>query len=57
VSTELNEIRDQAASWTTLIESGEMSDVQRNEFHLWLLEPAHVRALTELWSGAESSLE
>jgi len=47
VSTELNEIRDQAASWTTLLESGEMSDAQRSEFHLWLLEPAHVRALRE----------
>jgi transmembrane sensor len=45
--SELNEIRDQAASWTTLLDSGEMSDAQRNEFHLWLLEPAHVRALRE----------
>src|SRR6185312_16544435 len=47
VRTELNGIRDQAALWTTLIESGEMSDAQRKEFHLWLLEPAHVRALRE----------
>ena len=47
VRKELNEIRDEAASWTTLIESGEMSDSQRAEFHSWLLEPAHVRALRE----------
>ena len=47
MSTELNAIHDQAASWTTMIESGEMTDAQRNEFHLWLLEPAHVRALRE----------
>lgn len=48
VRKELNEIRAQAASWITVLESGEMSDIQREEFHVWLLVPAHERALKEL---------
>lgn len=40
----------QAASWTTLLESGEMSDTQRAAFHAWLEEPRNVRALGEFRS-------
>ena len=35
----------EAASWTTLLESGEMSQTQLQTFHRWLEEPLHARAL------------
>jgi transmembrane sensor len=37
---------DQAAAWTTLVESGEMSDEQRQAFHAWLEDPRHQREWT-----------
>jgi len=39
--------RDQAAAWTILLDSGEMSDDQRVDFHTWLDEPRNARALSE----------
>ena len=39
---------EQAASWTTLLESGEMSESQRAAFHAWLEVPRNVRALGEV---------
>lgn len=38
-------IDTEAASWTTLLESGVMSQAQREAFHCWLGEPPHARAL------------
>lgn len=43
----LNPIKE-AASWTTLVDSGEMSDTQRREFHAWLDEPRNARAHSEI---------
>jgi transmembrane sensor len=40
-------VRDQAAAWTTLLESGEMSATERERFHLWLEEPANARVMGE----------
>jgi len=37
----------EAASWTTLVDSGEMSDGQRQEFHSWLEVPHNARAHSE----------
>ena len=37
----------EAASWTTLVDSGELSDSQRQEFHAWLDEPRNARAHSE----------
>jgi len=43
---ELNEIDNQAAWWTTVLDSGEdMSEADRVRFHEWLLNPANARAL------------
>jgi transmembrane sensor len=42
-----NTARDEAAAWTILLDSGEMSDDQRVEFHAWLDEPRNARALSE----------
>ena len=39
--------RDEAAVWTILLDSGEMSDDQRVGFHTWLDEPRNARALSE----------
>jgi transmembrane sensor len=39
--------RDEAAVWTILLDSGEMSDDQRVDFHAWLDEPRNARALSE----------
>jgi transmembrane sensor len=38
----------QAAAWTTLVDSGEMSEEQRLDFHAWLDEPRNARALSEI---------
>lgn len=45
VRKELDEIDNQAAWWTTVLDSGEMSDSERVRFHEWLLNPANARAL------------
>jgi transmembrane sensor len=45
--TARNNARDEAAAWTVLLDSGEMSDNQRVEFHAWLDEPRNARALSE----------
>ncbi|HVW68518.1 MAG TPA: FecR domain-containing protein [Steroidobacteraceae bacterium] len=50
VRTGSHQTVEQAASWTTLLESGEMSDSQRQAFHAWLEEPRNVRALGEFRS-------
>jgi transmembrane sensor len=42
----LNPIKE-AASWTTLVDSGEMSESQRRDFHVWLDEPRNARAHSE----------
>jgi transmembrane sensor len=47
VRKELNEIRDQAASWTTWLESGDNSEASLQEFHLWCADPQNARALSE----------
>jgi transmembrane sensor len=39
--------RDQAAMWTTMLESGEMSSDELKSFHVWLEEPTNARALSE----------
>ena len=39
--------RDEAAVWTILLDSGEMSDDQRVDLHAWLDEPRNARALSE----------
>ena len=41
-------ILDQAAAWTTLVDSGEMSEEKRLDFHTWLDEPRNARALSEM---------
>ena len=43
----LNPIKE-AASWTTLVDSGEMTDAQRRDFHAWLDDPRNVRAHSEM---------
>lgn len=40
-------VLDQAAAWTTIVDSGEMSEEQRLDFHAWLDEPRNARALSE----------
>lgn len=41
-------LRDQAASWTTLVESGELlSEAQLQDFHSWLGIPRNARAFQE----------
>jgi transmembrane sensor len=46
VRKQLDEIDNQAASWTLRLDSGdEMSEADRVRFHEWLLNPAHARAL------------
>jgi transmembrane sensor len=46
VRKELDEIDNQAAWWTMVLDSGdEMSDADRVRFHEWLLNPANARAL------------
>jgi transmembrane sensor len=45
VRKESDEIDIQAAWWTTALDSGEMSDADRVQFHEWLLSPANARAL------------
>ena len=46
---ELNtNVLDEAAAWTTLVDSGEMSEEQRVDFHSWLDEPRNARALSEV---------
>jgi transmembrane sensor len=47
VPKELNEIRDQAASWTTWIESGDNTEARLQEFHHWCSDPQNARALSE----------
>jgi len=39
---------DEAAFWTTVVDSGEMSEEQRVDFHAWLDEPRNARALSEV---------
>src|ERR1700704_2190540 len=39
-------IRDQAAAWTHLLDSGGLSDSQRQAFHAWLEDPRHAREFT-----------
>jgi transmembrane sensor len=41
-----NNSRDEAAAWTILLDSGEMSDAERSDFHVWLDEPRNARALS-----------
>ncbi len=50
IHTGSNNPVEQAASWTTLLESGEMSGTEREAFHAWLEEPRNVRALGEFRS-------
>jgi transmembrane sensor len=46
--SELNPtVLNQAAAWTTMVDSGEMSEEQRLDFHAWLDEPRNARALSE----------
>ena len=42
----LNPIKE-AATWTTLVDSGEMSESQRRDFHAWLDDPRNARAHSE----------
>ena len=42
-----NTARDEAVAWTVLLDSGEMSDVQRQDLHAWLEEPYNARSLSE----------
>jgi transmembrane sensor len=39
-------IRDQASVWATLLDSGDLSETQRRDFHVWLEDPRHERELT-----------
>jgi transmembrane sensor len=39
---------DEAAAWTNALDSGEMSEDQRVDFHAWLDDPRHARALGEM---------
>jgi ferric-dicitrate binding protein FerR (iron transport regulator) len=41
-------VRNQAAEWTTIVDSGEMSEELRLDFHTWLDEPRNARALSEM---------
>jgi ferric-dicitrate binding protein FerR (iron transport regulator) len=41
-------VLEEAGVWKTVIDSGEMSEEQRLEFHAWLDEPRNGRALTEI---------
>jgi transmembrane sensor len=46
---ELNSaVHEQAAFWSTRLDSDEMSEEQRVDFHSWLDEPRHARALSEV---------
>lgn len=47
MSLRTESIRDQAAAWTTLLESGEMSALDLERFHLWLEDPANARVIGE----------
>jgi transmembrane sensor len=47
VRKDLNEIRDQAAGWTTWLDSGDASETKLLEFHRWCENPLHARALSE----------
>jgi transmembrane sensor len=38
-------IRDQASVWATLLDSGDLSEGQRKDFHVWLEDPRHEREL------------
>ncbi|MDB6044031.1 MAG: fec operon regulator FecR [Gammaproteobacteria bacterium] len=38
-------IRDQASVWATLLDSGDLSETQRRDFHGWLEDPRHEREL------------
>jgi transmembrane sensor len=39
---------DQAATWNALVDSGDMSEEQRVDFHSWLDEPRNARAMSEV---------
>jgi transmembrane sensor len=39
-------IRDQASVWATLLDSGDLSETQRRDFHVWLEDPRNERELT-----------
>jgi transmembrane sensor len=41
-------VMNEAAEWTTILESGEMTEEQRLDFHAWLDEPRNARALSEM---------
>jgi ferric-dicitrate binding protein FerR (iron transport regulator) len=41
-------VLEEAGEWKTIIDSAEMSEKQRLEFHAWLDEPRNKRALTEI---------
>ena len=41
-------VLEEAGKWKTLVDSAEMSEKQRLEFHAWLGEPHNRRALTEV---------
>jgi transmembrane sensor len=41
-------VMSEAAEWTTILESGEMTEEQRLDFHAWLDEPRNARALSEI---------
>jgi transmembrane sensor len=43
-----SKVVDEAAAWSTLVDSGEMSEEQRVDFHSWLDEPRHARALSDV---------
>lgn len=47
MSLRTESIRDQAAAWTTLLESGAMSALDLERFHLWLEDPANARVMGE----------
>ena len=38
-------VLDQAAEWTTIVDSGEMSEEQRLDFNTWVDEPQNAREL------------
>ena len=38
-------VLDQAAEWTTIVDSGEMSEEQRLDFNTWVDEPHNAREL------------
>jgi transmembrane sensor len=46
--TESNQaIRDEAAYWTTQLDSGEMTEAELQSFHAWLEKPRNARAFNE----------